>query len=291
MQLRSLLYVPAHSERFLARAHERGADAIILDLEDAVPEAGKDAARDGLATAVPAVGGNGAAVFVRVNAGPRQTPDAVAACRAGAFGLVIPKAGDPAALAALAAALRAEEQRLGRPAMPFILLVEDPAALLDARALARQPRVLALALGSEDFALALGADPRSDVLRHPKLLLHYAAKAEARLSLGLLQSIADYADPDALAAAAGEARAHGFDGATCVHPSAVAVFNRAFAPTDAERDWARRVLDRAARETGAFAFEGRMVDAPVLARARKLVQRATEENATRPSSESGSDSR
>lgn len=291
MRLRSLLYVPAHSARFLAKAHERGADAIILDLEDAVPEADKDLARAGLSAAVPAVGRNGAAAFVRVNAGPRQAADALTACRAGAIGLVIPKAADPAALTALSAALSVEEQRLGRPAMTYILLVEDPAALLDARMLARQPRVLALALGSEDFALALGADPRPDVLRHPKLLLHYAAKAEGRMSLGLLRSIADYADLDALAAAASEARAHGFDGATCVHPSAVAALNQAFAPTDAERDWAARVLSRAVRETGAFAFEGRMVDAPVLARARRIVQPAADESATRPSSESGSDSR
>ena len=69
MRLRSMLYVPAHSERFLARAHERGADAIILDLEDAVPEVDKDRARDGLADAVKSVSRNGALVFVRINPG------------------------------------------------------------------------------------------------------------------------------------------------------------------------------------------------------------------------------
>src|SRR5690606_2171098 len=70
--MRSLLYVPAHSERFVSKAHERGADAIILDLEDSVPEASKDAARDGLKEAVASVGRNGARVLVRVNAGERQ---------------------------------------------------------------------------------------------------------------------------------------------------------------------------------------------------------------------------
>ena len=73
MKLRSLLYVPAHSERFIAKAHERGADAVILDLEDSVPEANKDAARDALASAVASVGRNGARTLVRINAGDRKS--------------------------------------------------------------------------------------------------------------------------------------------------------------------------------------------------------------------------
>src|SRR3982751_3169986 len=90
--LRSLLYVPAHSERFLAKAHERGADAIILDLEDAVPEADKDRARDGLAAAVKLVGRNGAPAMVRINAGSRRRADAAAAAKAGAGTIVLAKA-------------------------------------------------------------------------------------------------------------------------------------------------------------------------------------------------------
>lgn len=272
MRLRSLLYVPAHSERFLAKAHARGADAIVLDLEDAVPEAQKTAARDGLAAAVPSAGRGGASVFVRVNAGPRQLDDALAACRAGAGGLLVPKVADVGALEALAGSLRSEETALGRAALPFVAIIEDPAALLDARAIARVHRVIALCLGSEDFATALGAVPTPEVLRHPKLMLHYAAKAEGKLSLGTLQSIADYSDLEALAASAGEAKQHGFDGATCVHPSAVPVLNAAFSPSDAERHWARRVLAAAGGHGGAFQFDGRLVDAPVLARARRVLE-------------------
>src|SRR5215216_4388821 len=92
MKLRSMLYVPAHSERFLAKAHERGADAIILDLEDAVPEADKDRARDGLVEAAKSVRRNGARVFVRINSGERRRADAEAAAKAGADGLVLAKA-------------------------------------------------------------------------------------------------------------------------------------------------------------------------------------------------------
>jgi citrate lyase subunit beta/citryl-CoA lyase len=271
MKLRSLLYVPAHSGRFIAKAHERGADAIVLDLEDAVPEAEKSAARDRLGETVASVTRNGAAAFVRINAGPRQHDDAVAAAHAGAWGLFIPKAGDPQALEALAGTLRAEEARLGRPALPFVAMIEDPAALLDARAIARVQRVMALSFGAEDFVAITGGTPTPDVLRFPKLSVHYAARAEGKLSFGLLQSIADYADLDALAAAAREAKAHGFDGATCIHPSAVPILNDAFSPTEAERDWARRVLAAAASSDAAFTLDGRMVDAPVLSRARRIL--------------------
>lgn len=272
MKLRSLLYVPAHSERFIAKAHERGADAIILDLEDAVPEAEKTAARDTLAATIPSVTRNGAVAFVRINAGPRQRDDALAAARAGAYGLFLPKARDPAALEALAGTLRAEEAKLRRAPTPFVAMIEDPAALLDARAIARVQRVMALSFGAEDFTAVTGGTPTPDVLRHPKLMVHYAAKAEGKLSLGLLQSIADYADLEALAAAAREAKAHGFDGATCIHPSAVSILNDGFAPSQSERDWATRVL--AAAETGdaAFTLDGRMVDAPVIARARRILE-------------------
>lgn len=271
MKLRSFLYVPAHSERFIAKAHERGADAIVLDLEDAVPETDKSAARDTLTATIASVTRNGAAAFVRINAGARQRDDAIAAVRAGVQGLFIPKAGDVGVLEALAGALRPEEARLGRAATPFVAMIEDPAAMLDARAIARVQRVMALSFGAEDFTALTGGTPTPDVLRFPKLTVHYAAKAEGKLSFGLLQSIADYADLEALAAAAREAKAHGFDGATCIHPSGVPILNAGFAPTDAERDWATRVLAAAPSSDAAFSLDARMVDAPVMARARRIL--------------------
>ena len=272
MMLRSLLYVPAHSERFIAKAHLRGADAVILDLEDAVPPADKLRARDGLAESVPTVGQAGARVFVRINADDlSEAADAVAACRAGAYGLLVPKVQSPDRLNALSDLLQTHERQVGRPPMPLIAILEDPGAILDARLIAKAPRVIALAVGSEDLALSLGAVPSPDVLRFPKLWVHYAAKAEGRLSLGLLRSIADFTDLDAIASAAAEAKAHGFDGATCIHPDAVAVLNTGFLPSEAEEDWANRVIAQAERHLGAFALDGQMIDAPVLARARAVV--------------------
>jgi citrate lyase subunit beta/citryl-CoA lyase len=256
VKLRSLLYVPAHSERFLAKAHERGADAIILDLEDAVPEADKDSARDVLAEAAKAVSRNGAKVFVRINSGERRRADAEAATRAGAMGLVL---------------ATAELDELGSLALPAIAMLESPGAVLDARAYAKHPDVMGLLVGSEDLATELGAMPTPEVLRTPKLLVHYAAKAEGKLSFGLLRSVADYADLSAIEAAGREAREHGFDGATCVHPSVVPILNAVFAPSDDEIAWAERVVAASKSGAGAFTVDGRMVDAPVIARARKIL--------------------
>lgn len=257
MKLRSMLYVPAHAERFIAKAHERGSDGIILDLEDAVPEADKDAARDGLRETVAAVGRSGAAVLVRINSGARRRADADAAKAAGATAIVLAKA-------------RLDE--LDDIGLPVIAMLEDAAAILDARAYAKHANVMGLLVGSEDLATSLGGVPTPEVLRFPKLLTHYAAKAEGKLSFGLLRSVADYKDLAAIEAAGREARAHGFDGATCVHPTVVPLLNAAFAPSADEIAWAGRVIEAAKSGAGAFTVDGRMVDAPVIARAKRILK-------------------
>lgn len=273
MKLRSLLYVPASSERFVAKAHERGADAIILDLEDSVALPDKDRARAALAEAVPSAARNGAKVFVRINSEPEmQKADAEAACRAGAFGLYVAKTQSLGRLHLLAFQLEAIEKAVGRAKMVFVPLVEDAGAVLEARSIARCQRVLGLIAGSEDLALSMGAEPLPEVLRLPKLMVHLAAKAEGKASFGTLTTIADYGDLAALDRAAREAKTHGFDGASCIHPSAVAILNAAFSPSPERIAWARRIVDAA--ETagqGAFSLDGKMVDAPVVARARAVL--------------------
>lgn len=276
MIMRSLLYVPASSERFVAKAHERGAHAVILDLEDGVAPTEKDKARAALAAAVPAVGRNGAKVFVRINAtAERLAGDAEAACRAGAFGLFVPKTQTAQRLAELAGLLARVEGERGRGPMALVPLLEDPGAVLDARLIVGAPRVFALICGTEDLATALGGEPTPDVLRLPKLLVHMTAKAAGVRSFGMLRSVADYADTEAIARAAREARSFGFDGATCVHPGVVPVLNQAFAPTAEEVARAERMIDAAkaafAAGMGAFVFEGKMVDEPIIARARALL--------------------
>ena len=277
--IRSLLYVPASSERFLAKAHERGADAIILDLEDAVAPQEKARARAALREAVPAVGRNGATVFVRINAMSTglALDDAEAACRAGAFGLFVAKVQSPSELKAIERRLKAAE-RSAKSERPVVLvpMLEDPGAVLDARAIAAASgRTFALVSGSEDMATAMGGEPTPEVLRLPKLLVHLAAKAAGLVSFGMLRTVADFKDADAVAASAREARAFGFDGASCIHPSVVPILNAAFSPTPEEIDRARRMVAAfeaaKAKGDGAFLFDGKMVDEPVVARARALL--------------------
>ncbi|GGH50950.1 HpcH/HpaI aldolase/citrate lyase family protein [Frigidibacter albus] len=275
--IRSLLYVPGNTPRFLEKAASRGADAIIIDLEDAVPEAAKTAARDDLAQSVPQVGQGGAEVFVRVNMTGRLLDDAEAACRAGASGLYLPKVSGSAILEQLAAHLAPIEAETSRAPMHFVPLIEDAEGLFEARAIAKGPRVLGLSSGAEDLATSMGAKPLPEVLRLPKLMIHYAAKAAGVLSFGLFRSTVDFTDTGAIREAAKEARDHGFDGASCIHPSVVPVLNEAFAPTEAEMIWARKVLAAASEETaagrGAFMLEGVFVDAPIVTRAERLVAR------------------
>lgn len=275
--IRSLLYVPGNTPRFLEKAATRGADAIVVDLEDAVPETSKTAARDALHETVPLVGAGGAETFVRVNMTDRLLADAEAACRAGAGGLFLPKVSDAARLDRLVAHLAPIEAETGRAPIRFVPLIEDAEGLFEARAIARGPRVLALICGGEDLATALGAEPSPEVLRLPKLMVHYAAKAAGVLSFGLFRSTVDFSDATGIREAAAEARRFGFDGATCIHPSVVPLLNDAFAPSEAEALWAQKVVEIARQEAaagrGAFMMDGRFIDAPIVTRAERLLAR------------------
>jgi citrate lyase subunit beta/citryl-CoA lyase len=277
-RIRSLLYVPASSERFLSKAHERGADAVILDLEDSVAPEEKTSARAALARWIPAVSQNGANVFVRVNSGKQMIfADAEAACRAGAFGLLIPKAENPKELKRLALRLDKVERAIKRRQKTVLVaMIESPEAVLTARALAAAtPRMFGLVMGSDDLASSMGAEAKPEVLRFPWLMVHFAAKAAGISSFGFLLSQGEYRDTAAIARAAQEARSFGFDGATCVHPSAVAILNEAFSPSAAEIDRAKRMVEAyeesLAAGKGACVFEGKMIDRAMVLRAKALL--------------------
>jgi len=277
--IRSLLYVPASAERFIAKAHERGADAIILDLEDAVARSEKASARARLADTVKRVGQNGATVFVRINADLDMIRlDAEAACRAGAFGLFVPKVQSPVTLQELAALLDRVEQSTGREKTVLVPMIEDAGAVFDARTIAKAtPRVFALITGGEDLATALHAEPTPEVLTPSKLLVHYAARATGVLSFGLLRTVADFNDLAGIEKSVHEARMHGFDGASCVHPAVVPILNKGFSPSEKELETARRIVagydEATAKGLGAIELDGKMIDEPVYQRAKALLSR------------------
>ncbi len=279
---RSLLYVPANNQRFIDKAHTREADGLILDLEDSVPPGQRDAARAALKGSVDTVTTGSSDVLVRVNSGmPDSDADLDAAVIPGVTALVVPKAESPAQIAGMSKRVAALEQARGMEtgAIRFIVLIESSEGLLNAREVARaDPRVAALSLGSEDFAAETGMQPNEDNLLIPKQLTLFAARAAGVMPLGLVGSIAAYQDIDNLERIALRSRALGFEGASCVHPSAVPVLNEAFTPSRFEVEKSRRIVaasEKAAAEgRGAFELDGRMVDAPVVARAMRLLQRA-----------------
>ena len=278
---RSLLYVPANNRRFIDKAHTRNADGIILDLEDGVPPGERPGAREVLDDSVAKVAAAGADVLVRVNAGAADLDaDLEAAAIPGVTALVVPKAESAEQIRALSARVSALEASRGIAAgvIRLLVLIESPAGLLDARAIAAaDPRIVALSLGSEDFALETGMVADEESLLLPKQWALYAARAAGVVPLGLVGSIADYADLEAMRRVALRSRRLGFEGASCIHPSAVPVLNDAFTPTAEEVAGARRVVtayDAAVREgKGALQLDGKMIDAPVAERAARLLSR------------------
>ncbi|WP_292694972.1 CoA ester lyase [Mesorhizobium sp.] len=276
---RSLLFVPAHVSRFVETAHERGADGVILDLEDSVPQDQKGEARKQLPECVAKVARNGASVLVRVNRGLRAlAADLDAAVMAGVHALVLPKTDSADWVSEIANAVSELEQErdlpLGR--IRFLAQIETPGALHRLAAIASaHPRMVAMALGPEDFGAAVGGAPEFDLLLTPNLSVLFAARAAGLLPLGFVGSIGDLSDTDKLREAAVRARRLGFAGALAIHPTQVAIFNEAFSPSDQELEWAHKVLaaenDASTQGRGAFALDGKMVDAPVVRRAREII--------------------
>ncbi|MBB5689709.1 CoA ester lyase [Roseomonas alkaliterrae] len=279
---RSLLYVPASAEKFVARAHERGADAIILDLEDGVAPASKPAARAGLAAAVASVRRNGADVLVRINRPLRvAVEDIAAAVTAGADALVCTKVMGPDHVRLLSELAAESEAACGRAAgtVRFVVLIEDAAALAHAQAIAAaDPRVVALGVGGEDLATDLGAEPTPDALDLPKRMGLVAARAAGVLPLGFIGTVAGLKDLEGYRAMLRRSRAIGFACASCVHPSQVPIINEEYGPRPEEVERARRLVAAfeaaLAEGRGAVAFEGEMIDKPIVERARRLIARA-----------------
>ncbi len=278
---RSLLFVPANNGRFIDKAHLRGADAVILDLEDSVPAGERPDARRTLMESAELAARGGADILVRINAEPLESAaDLDAAVHPGVCALLVPKVENAETLRRLSADVsRLEAQRaMAVGSVRFVVLVESAAGLLHAEGIARaDARNVALELGGEDFALSTGMAPDAETLAVPKQMALYAARAAGLMPLGILGSIADYADLDAYRATAERSRRFGFEGAACIHPSGVPILNEVFTPRAAEAAHARRLVDAYAAAqragSGAVSVDGKMVDVPVVERAQKLLAR------------------
>lgn len=249
------LFVPASRPERFAKAAASGADAIILDLEDAVAADDKDMARASLAT-----GFTDLPVIVRVNAvgTPWHAADLEAVARLSVAAIMLPKS-EPDATLALVAALA-----------PVIALVETVRGLAGARALASGGHVARLAFGSVDYAADLGCAHVREALAAARTEMVFASRL-GDLPAPLDGVTTDVADSSLSADDAAHARMLGFGGKMAIHPRQIAAIRSGFRPAASELDWARRVL---ASGDGAVKIDGRMIDAPVRMLARSILARS-----------------
>ena len=257
------LFVPGDRPERFAKAVAAGADAVIVDLEDAVAPAAKEAARAGLAEALAPLL-RPARVLVRVNAGgtPWHAAD-LAACAgiAGLAGIVLPKAetaGD---------CVRVTDAT----GLPVIALIESARGLANAGEVAGASTQLAF--GSIDFAADLGMAHAREVLRPARFALALAARLAGQA--GPIDGVTTaLKDEEAIIGDCRHAVDMGFAGKLIIHPAQIAPARRGFAPSEAECEWAQRVLAAVEGGAAAVAVDGAMVDAPVIARARQILTRA-----------------
>lgn len=285
MAMRSWLFVPGDSERKLAKAADVGADVLIVDLEDAVAPQAKVYARQTAASWLEERAGT-AQHWVRMNAVDTGIwrEDLAAVMPAAPAGIMVPKAAGPEQLQAVAAELYELEVRHGLPTgrtQILPLVSETPAAALTIGdyGTAQVQRLAGLTWGAEDLSAAIGATRKrdqngrwTDTFRLVRSLVLLAAHARGVLAIDTLH--ADFRDLEGLRRVANDSRADGFAGMLAIHPSQVAVINEAFTPTEEEVAEARRIVEAfsASPDAGVLQVEGRMVDQPHLAQAKRLLE-------------------
>jgi len=294
---RSSLFVPVNVERFLAKASQRGADALILDLEDSIAPGDKEAARRAVAPAVERLCREGRSdILVRINQ-PLELAvrDLEAAVIPGVDAVMITKVEGPDHLRLLDELVGRLELRRGLPEgrIRFMGLIEAPGPLARAHEIARAtPRLMALSLGAEDYATAIGGKPTEEVLLMPKQQILQAARAAGLQPMGTIGTVAGFGDLAAYERIVRRSAAFGFVGASCIHPAQVPVLNAGFTPSPEEVAEAERIvaMDReaAAEGRGSFALDGKMIDIPVVQRAEALLARARAIAARRGAASSGS---
>ena len=279
---RSLLYVPVNVPRFVDKAHTRDADGIILDLEDSIPPSEKEAARPQVEVAADKVARNGADVLVRINRPiGLAVRDIEAVVSPAVYGLFLPKVSSADHVRLLGELIGEIETkrglRLGHTRL--IPMVETADAFFSLHAIAKaSSRMVSIVLGGEDFALDVGFTPDPAVYQYPKQQTMIAARAAGLTPLGLIGTVADYADNDAFLEVVRNSARFGMEGASCIHPKNVAMLNLGFSPDADAVAQARRIIEldeqHAAEGRGSWELDGKMIDIPVVERARRLVLRA-----------------
>ena len=265
---RSLLFVPGHQGARFDKACQSGADAIVLDLEDAVPPDRKEEARAQVAQWLAErerSEGTGPLVVVRINGvdTPWHAADLALCGHDGVDALMLPKAEDADVLRTIAASL---------PAVALLPLVETARGIDRLDGIAAVPGVQRLVFGTIDFQADLDIEGDG-----PELLFFRSRIVLASRLAGLQPPVDGVStaidDPARIESDALQARRFGFGGKLCIHPKQVAVVNRGFSPTPGQVDWARRVVDADVVSGGApVTVDGKMVDRPVVLKAQAVLR-------------------
>ncbi|WP_262849046.1 HpcH/HpaI aldolase/citrate lyase family protein [Mumia quercus] len=281
MIARSYLYVPGNAPDKLAKVLGRGADAVIVDLEDAVPWASKDEARATVAAWLQALGGQteGVEIWVRVNPGPLGVEDVAAVVAPALRGVMVAKTESRADLDAIDDALGKAEAREGLDAgsVGVVPLLESASAVLEARAIAAAPRVVRLQVGEADLAADLGlGEDVDDADWAPIRSQVVLVSAAAGISAPVAPVSTDFRDLERFAASTRALARRGYVGRACIHPAQVGVVNDVFTPSEDSLARARalvEVFDQAVAEGRGVVVgpDGRMVDEAVVRRARSVI--------------------
>lgn len=286
MNLRSMLFVPADSERKLAKGEASVADALILDLEDSVADSRKPIAREMAGRFIAERGAHiGPRLYVRIN--PLDTPFAMADLAAAVFpglaGIVLPKIRGAADIARLSHGLDALEARAGMaPGSVRIVPVatETAEAMLSMQTFvgATLPRLAGITWGAEDLSTAIGAVSNRDDDGAYSPLYQLAGSlclaAAATAGVPAIDTLhADFKDTAGLVAACRASRRRGFRGRLAIHPDQVAAINETYAPGEAELAHARRIVEAFAAhpDAGTLSLDGVMIDKPHLTQARRTL--------------------
>ena len=276
-RVRSLLFAPAVRPDFIGKLPQRGADAVVIDCEDATPANAKVEGRANARALAPALVEAGCQVTVRVNAltTPWFADDIRDGLLEGLAAVVVPKIDSVAGLDEVAAALDAA----GFPRLGVIAGIETALGVADARVVLAHPRVVAAYFGAEDFIADMGGvrTPGNAEVAYARSAVALAGRLAGVPVID--QVVTDLRDGERFTAEATQARALGYAGKLCIHPSQVALSNAAFVPSAEEVDRAERLLAAYQRATAtgiaAIDFEGQMVDEPLAAQARRVLTLAS----------------
>jgi citrate lyase subunit beta/citryl-CoA lyase len=278
---RSLLYVPAHNQKFIEGASKRGADAIVLDLEDGVPPQCKEEARNSLRDAVRRVSPGSKDVFVRINRlWGLAWRDLEVAAATPIAGILLPKVEQAAHITVIADYLSELEVASGRDKpIRLIPLIESARGIRSIdKILTASPRVCAVIPGNEDLANDLQVSPDPEIMLHTHMPIILAARAAGITLLGVIGSSANFRDLGGYKQRVQLTKTWGFEGATCIHPTQVPILNEVFAPSDMDIARARAIVTAFNAAGGnPVSLAGTMIDLPIFERARRLLRTAGEQ--------------